>query len=163
MVKTLSIMFSSRKSHILTMGKLEIRDTLKSTQFVEQWIKYRYGVFDDKGYPGDSLYPGQVGEDENQMNITKQTVLCHGRSIDRVIASHEDFNDINTDNEPERDISPIVRIVEEPSVKYILAIETTSSMSVTPFCVSSSMSLTFPILVANADIRSTSYLCPRMV
>jgi len=34
--------------------------------FVEQWQRYRYGVFDDKGYPGDKLYPGQIDEKEAQ-------------------------------------------------------------------------------------------------
>jgi len=99
--------------------------TVAATQFVEQWIKYRYGVFEATGYPGDKLYPDDLGEDVNKHNV-----ICGGRSVQNIISSHADFLIVKTDNEPERDISPIVRIVQEPSVKYILAIETTSSMSV---------------------------------
>merc|ERR1719330_419858 len=99
--------------------------TVAATQFVEQWIKYRYGVFEATGYPGDKLYPDDLGEDVNKHNV-----ICGGRSVQNIISSHADFLTVKTDNEPERDISPIVRIVQEPSVKYILAIETTSSMSV---------------------------------
>ncbi|QQP50939.1 Uncharacterized protein FKW44_012115, partial [Caligus rogercresseyi] len=25
--------------------------------FVKEWIKYKYGVFEESGFPGDALYP----------------------------------------------------------------------------------------------------------
>ena len=33
------------------------RNTLSGNAFVHEWSKFRYGVFEEFGYPGDPLYP----------------------------------------------------------------------------------------------------------
>ena len=43
-------------SHIIQYNtKLHFK--LEGHVFAHEWSKYRYGVFDEFGYPGDSLYP----------------------------------------------------------------------------------------------------------
>ncbi|XP_054706692.1 calcium-activated chloride channel regulator 1-like [Uloborus diversus] len=36
---------------------LDKKDSDKGTSFVREWSKYRYGVFDESGFPGDEVYP----------------------------------------------------------------------------------------------------------
>lgn len=67
---------------------------------------------------------------EYNLAPTKHSVLCEGRSALDVILSHIDFHKVIMDNEMEKDLRPEIRIVREPSTKYVLAIETSASMSV---------------------------------
>lgn len=102
-----------------------------SNAIVRNWLEYRYGVFQDETYPRDQLYPNVFVNDANDSEHvmpTKQLVLCEGKSSQQVIESHPDFIGIRTDNEPMRAIVPEIKIVKEPRMKYILAIETTASM-----------------------------------
>ena len=105
--------------------------TKNSNEIVRKWIEYRYGVFSDESYPGDRLYPNVFMNnitDSYHSMPTKQLVVCEGRTRDQVLSSHPDFIGIRTDNEPMRAIEPEIRIVKEPRVKYVLAVETTASM-----------------------------------
>ena len=101
-------------------------------QVVDRWMEYRYGVFPDEAYPADPLYPNLLINNltgpAHQVLPTRQRVLCEGRTREQVIAAHPDFLGIRTDNEPLRAIEPEIRIVKEPRVKYVLAVETTASM-----------------------------------
>ena len=102
-----------------------------SDDIVQSWLEYRYGVFPDETYPGDPLYPNVFVNNHNDSHHvmpSKQLVLCKGRSVDQVVQAHPDFIDIKTDNEPLRAILPELRVVKEPRVQYVLAIETTASM-----------------------------------
>lgn len=63
------------------------------------------------------------------LSPTKHTVLCQGQSAMDVIMSHSDFAAIRVDNEPQKHITPEIKIVREPTTKYILVIETSVSMA----------------------------------
>ena len=67
---------------------------------------------------------------EFKLTPTKHSVICEGRSALDVILSHIDFQKVIIDKDMEKDLRPEVRIVREPPTKYVLAIETSSSMSV---------------------------------
>jgi hypothetical protein len=59
---------------------------------VREWAKYRYGVFEENGYPGDPLYPsfyrsyldadsdGFVGSDEVPRPTTCTNVPAEGET-----------------------------------------------------------------------------------
>jgi len=161
--------------------------------FVKEWAKLRYGVFDEQGYPNDSIYQnfykvqdkvlhsgntdapvlgvwmhpdGSLGcdpktgacqfqvEGPNQEvtcslgympqlpNVkrwcdkvglpfapTKHNVLCSGKSALQVINSHPDFQVIQPSSSLPTDLSPRIDIVRQPLPRYVLLIETSSSLS----------------------------------
>ena len=182
--------------------------------FVHQWAKYRYGIFDETGFDGDTAYPayyrknGQIlptvehngdltgawlrngelcdptvnsreasssTEESNSsrqpscrfepsatgntqvtcslghgLNLpaadhyctanmsrhhvaTKQNVLCDGRSALEVIMAHRDFvgrrHGGQGSSVQRQSLDPEIRIVREPATKYVLAIDTSSSMA----------------------------------
>ncbi|CAB4065492.1 CLCA3_4 [Lepeophtheirus salmonis] len=90
----------------------------QSKKFVKEWIKYKYGVFEESGLPDDKLYPlysveGEVrirnegcppNEEEiicplgnyNRDLTTKQNILCNGRSIREVLSSSISIDPNNT-------------------------------------------------------------------
>lgn len=53
------------------------KDTFpKGTALAREWLKYRYGVFDENGYPGDELYPlyySIPGSDPNDVIVANCT------------------------------------------------------------------------------------------
>ena len=66
---------------------------------------------------------------EAALRPTKHAVLCHGRSAADVISSHADFATLRPVSQPPNDLKPEIRIVREPPTKYVLAIDTSSSMN----------------------------------
>ena len=86
----------------------------RAQRLVNKWIDFRFGVFDF----GQEL----VSE--------RQTRLCPGKSYQDVIGEHPDSKLVKTDNEPLRAIAPEIKLISEPQVKYVLAIETSASMGI---------------------------------
>ena len=84
-------------------------------RIVNKWIDFRFGVFD-------------FGEGEGESE--RQGRLCPGKSYQEVIGEHPDSRLVKTDNEPHRAIKPEIKLISEPQVKYVLAIETSASMGV---------------------------------
>ena len=82
---------------------------LDSDTFARKWIEYRYGVIRTK----KDMSPGAG---------------C--TSVQQIVRDHPDFTKVVTDNEPHRASMPTIRMVRQPIVKYVLAIETTASMMV---------------------------------
>jgi len=94
---------------------------VSARKFVNRWIDFRFGVFDFEQNSSKVL----VGEHE-QPSI--QALLCGGKSFEKVIGEHPDSRRVKTDNEPMRAIVPDIRLIREPEVKYVLAIETSQAM-----------------------------------
>ena len=86
----------------------------RAERLVNKWIDFRFGVFDF----GQEL----VSE--------RQARLCPGKSYQDVIGEHPDSKLVKTDNEPLRAIAPEIKLISEPQVKYVLAIETSASMGI---------------------------------
>ena len=61
---------------------------------------------------------------------TKHNVLCKGKSTLDVILDHDDFLEIqgSRSNDPTKLIDPEITVVRQPETKYVLIMETTSSM-----------------------------------
>ena len=169
--------------------------------FVHEWSKYRYGVFDEFGFPGDEIYPHfykvqdkilptgssdveikgswilnetnmtscDPSEDGNctfkvdlQQNSdatcslgylpflpnvarycslneqwgvqqalppTKHNVLCFAQGAKEVIDKHPDLVGRNPTTESGTIPNVDVRLVKQPSTKYVLVLESSSSMN----------------------------------
>ena len=61
---------------------------------------------------------------------TKHNVLCKGKGAMEVILEHDDFLEIQgrQTNDASKLIDPEITIVRQPETKYVLIMETTSSM-----------------------------------
>ena len=79
---------------------------------LKEWCKYRYGIFPENGFTGDSLYPTTyqegnttlasqgclqqdilcpLGQLYNRAAPTKQNLLCEEQSAIEVVLNHKDF------------------------------------------------------------------------
>ena len=100
-----------------------VNTTEAAGKFVNRWIDFRFGVFDYK--IKDAVNQNRTRDKslicKNNVEITKQNVLCGGKSFEEVIGEHPDIKRVKTDNEPMRAIVPEIRVIREPKVKYILA------------------------------------------
>jgi len=109
-----------------------VNTTQSAKEFVNRWIDFRFGVFDyeiDKAEVVTQNITGSYGVDgANMKKISRQALLCGGKTFEEVIGEHPDSRRVKTDNEPMRAIVPEIRVIREPEVKYVLAIETTASM-----------------------------------
>ncbi|CAL4169699.1 unnamed protein product, partial [Meganyctiphanes norvegica] len=86
-----------------------------ASRLLGEWAKFRWGVFDQRGYEGDPLYPGTfrdpttgdevpnvcsatmgntsmcASEGHTPEAPTKHNVQCHGRSAWEVISQSQDI------------------------------------------------------------------------
>ena len=101
-------------SSFLDFNSSDLSD--RSAKFVKEWAKYRYGVFEESGFPDDPVYPpvylegnltvvngGCVGKTEvfcplrspyNRIAPTKQNILCGGRSAWETIFDGDDLREV---------------------------------------------------------------------
>ena len=108
----------------LSTTALDANVSVVATSFVNRWMDFRFGVF---GYGDDKKTGGQ--EDNSQhVKLSRQQVLCDGRSHREVIGEHPDLARPRGDNEPMRAVAPTITVIRRPEVQYVLGIETTISM-----------------------------------
>ncbi|CAL4122486.1 unnamed protein product [Meganyctiphanes norvegica] len=119
-----------------------------------QWVKYRWGVFDDHGYEGDALYPSgfrdpKTGnprqnycenkggapfcskEEHISQAPTKQNSQCHGRAVWDIIMESTDFKN-NRDLSINPDAAafiPAINFVQPGIPRVIIAVENTEVMN----------------------------------
>ncbi|RXG72243.1 Calcium-activated chloride channel regulator 4 [Armadillidium vulgare] len=124
-------------------------------QLLTEWVKFRWGVFDENGHEGDPLYPAYYrdpvlkdlrpnrcyGLHEQTLPFcdsknhvpeapTKHNALCMGRPAWDIIQQSEDFADGK--NQPSNETilhEPIYRYVQESSPRFILVVEDTAVMN----------------------------------
>ena len=111
------------------------------TLLAQEWLKLRYGVFEEQGWRGDDLYPGNLAGSATSCDtvfstsapscnysVTKQAVMCRGRSALEMILSHGDFENME---DVQENAYPAVKleVVREPITTLVLAIETSSLMA----------------------------------
>jgi hypothetical protein len=92
----------------------------KGSILLKEWAKYRYGVFEENGFPGDLLYPEMYSEGNATLNstgciengtifcpltssynknaLTKQNILCNTQSAMEIIMDSTDFKDKSISN-----------------------------------------------------------------
>ncbi|TRY77432.1 hypothetical protein TCAL_07427 [Tigriopus californicus] len=90
-------------------------DDATSRAMLKAWIQYRWGVFEEQGFEGDTRYPSTYMEGEMELEnrgcdnkadqlicpldkydhdvTTKQNILCNGKSIREVILASQDLNE----------------------------------------------------------------------
>lgn len=128
-----------------------------SEKFIEEWMKYRYGVFDINGFENDALYPpcGIQGGDRyqicndaskiekssppsdnqrpqlfasyNRYSPSKHNHLCNRRHPMDVVNSHEDFN--KTDRH-QKFVEPTFKYVKKTLTRYMVIIDDHSDINV---------------------------------
>ncbi|MCL4137960.1 UNVERIFIED_CONTAM: hypothetical protein GTU68_056467, partial [Idotea baltica] len=124
-------------------------------QLLSEWVKFRWGVFDESGHEGDPLYPAYYrdpvlkdlrpnrcfGIHENALPYcdsenhvpeapTKHNALCMGRPAWDIIQQSEDFS--NGRNLPSNSTvlhEPIYRYVQENPPRFVLVVEDTAVMN----------------------------------
>ena len=117
--------------------------------FVHLWAKYRYGIFDETGEAGSTLWPSFPARDqatpgdlagsqaeavtrysdssEAGLALTKHNIICRGRSALSVIKSHRDFQGPRLRRTLETGLR--LRVVTEAGPRYVLALDTSGLMA----------------------------------
>ena len=109
-----------------------VNTTQFAKEFVNRWIDFRFGVFGFEMIKDEMVTEENISDNSEDgddiIKIPRQALLCGGKTFEEVIGEHPDSLGVKTDNEPMRAILPEIRVIREPEVKYVLAIETTASM-----------------------------------
>ncbi|CAL4115320.1 unnamed protein product [Meganyctiphanes norvegica] len=123
-------------------------------QLLKQWVKFRWGVFDEYGYKNDVLYPATYrdpGSGVSRNNDcrrrgsempfcdasdhipeapTKHNAMCRGRSVWNIIEQSQDFR--NYRNPPINSTAalvPTLKFVQPGSPRVVLVVEDTAVMN----------------------------------
>ena len=109
----------------------------KTESLLAEMIKFKYGVFEETGFPHDSMYPetyttgnetlategcedGQrfcgLAADYNRFAPSKQNILCNGRSVMEMVSHH-------LNNATRNVTSPTVNYVTMESSRYVLVLD----------------------------------------
>jgi calcium-activated chloride channel regulator 3/4 len=129
-----------------------IRDDFENVEkkLTNEFMKYRYGVFDVNGFDSDAIYPkcsvggsqlctdainiepsqnrqNSIAESFNKYTPTKQNQLCHRMSRMDVILRNVDFN--NTDRN-QNFIPPVFNYVRKMSTRYMVIVDDHIDISV---------------------------------
>ena len=118
---------------------------------VREWSKYRYGIFPETGFHGDSLYPhvyndgndtivnnGCKDKDQkpfcpldgsyNRNSPTKQNLLCREMSALEIISNHDDFDKRSNITRTPAPIKFSYHL--KTSSRFVLVLDRTASMDV---------------------------------
>ena len=107
----------------------------KSEEMAREWAKYRYGVFEESGFPQDPVYPPRYSEGNetvvntgcealggifcggsyNRYAPTKQNILCQGRSAWETILARQE--------ETQHSVAPVFSYVSLPPSEYVLVLD----------------------------------------
>ena len=87
------------------------------------WIDFRFGVF---GF--GSNVDGELQVDRQHVELSKQQILCDGKSFDDVIEKKMELGRKTRRTESSESIAPTFTVIRRPRVQYVLGIETTASM-----------------------------------
>ena len=127
---------------------LQHNSSTRTAVFAKEWLKYKYGVFQESGCGNDTLYPASymegtktvensgcaentemfctLGSHYNRIAPTKQNILCRGRSAREIILEGHDLQEdddyINTFKVPS------FRYVEQVESVFVLVLDISSSM-----------------------------------
>lgn len=120
-----------------------IRDDFENIEkkLVNEFMKYRYGVFDTNGFDGDSIYPkcsasgnpmcsDAIALDDHSYNKympTKQNQLCDRMSRMDVILRNSDFNGTERN---QNFTAPIFNYVRKMSTRYMLLLDDHADISI---------------------------------
>ncbi|CAL4162029.1 unnamed protein product [Meganyctiphanes norvegica] len=120
---------------------------------LSEWVKFRWGIFDERGYKGDPLYPEEfrdpvTGElrpnqchqtstdlpfcaaaDHVPEAPTKHNAQCTGRAAWNVISQSADFNDRKKSNSSTTALFPSIKFVQSGPPRIIIAAENTAVMN----------------------------------
>ncbi|KAK7070904.1 hypothetical protein SK128_005677 [Halocaridina rubra] len=121
-----------------------------------EWVKFRWGTFEEKGFPGDPLYPSKYRNPFTgsfQPNTctdyrnplvpicpyrshtpeapTKHNAQCQGKAAWDVVYQSQDFADGR--NSPSTNMAffvPTLKFVQEKAVRLVLVVEDTNIMNI---------------------------------
>ncbi|XP_064104872.1 calcium-activated chloride channel regulator 1-like [Macrobrachium nipponense] len=151
-----------RQGDYIQMGGDLLRATTNNTYvhaarlLVAEWVKFRWGVFEEKGYPGDPLYPPKFRDPVNfsmrpnscytqeiipapfcttDAHIpeapTKHNAQCIGRPAWDIIKMSQDF--MGGRSRPlngSAALTPSIRFVQERAARVVLVVEDTAVMNI---------------------------------
>lgn len=150
-----------RQGDYIQMGGDLLRATTNDTYIhaarllVAEWVKFRWGVFEERGYPDDPLYPPTFRDPKtnvprpNTCNThkitplpfcttaahtpeapTKHNAQCSGRPAWDIILQSQDFIDgRNSPPNATAPLRPTLRFMQESSARIVLVVEDTAVMN----------------------------------
>ncbi|CAL4126820.1 unnamed protein product [Meganyctiphanes norvegica] len=149
-----------RQGDFIQMGGNLLRATTNSSYsaagrlLLAQWVKFRWGVFDEHGYEGDPLYPASyldhvtgklrpntckipakqlpycAIEDHVPEAPTKQNVQCEGRAAWDIILHSNDFNNQRDMMHNGTDkLAPDIHFMQPGPPRIVIVVEDTAVMN----------------------------------
>nr|XP_045590148.1 calcium-activated chloride channel regulator 1-like [Procambarus clarkii] len=150
-----------RQGDYIQLGGDLLRATTNDTYvhaarlLLAEWVKFRWGVFEERGYQDDPLYPPTFRDPKtnvprpNTCNThkmtpapfcttaahtpeapTKHNAQCNGRPAwDIIMQSQDFFNERNIPTNATAPLLPSVRFVQESAARIVLVVEDTAVMN----------------------------------
>ncbi|KAK8732368.1 hypothetical protein OTU49_007056 [Cherax quadricarinatus] len=150
-----------RQGDYIQLGGDLLRATTNDTYvhaarlLLAEWVKFRWGVFEERGYPNDPLYPPTFRDPKTNVPRpntcsthkitpapfcttaahtpeapTKHNAQCNGRPAWDIILQSQDFIDgRNAPTNATAPLLPSVRYVQESAARIVLVVEDTAVMN----------------------------------